>query len=139
MLTADLVSYNQNTDQVAASGNVILRDQQGNIFFGDYLELRNQMSEGYIDQVKAIMIGDARLVGNTATRRDDRYMDISRGVYSPCQLCKSDPTQPPIWQLTARQVEHDSDEQELQYYDATFEFQGVPVLYTPYFRRPIRP
>ena len=47
VLTADVVTYNQNTDQVAASGNVILRDAQGNIFFGDYLELRDQMSAGY--------------------------------------------------------------------------------------------
>ncbi len=133
VLTADVVSYNQTTDQVTAAGNVVLRDDQGNIFFGDYLELRDKMSTGFINQVKGILLGDVRLVGNTATRRDDRYMDISRGVYSPCALCKEDPKEAPIWQLKARQVEHDADEQQLDYYDATFEFQGVPVLYTPYF------
>ena len=136
VLTADVVSYNQDNDQVTASGNVVLRDSTGDIFFGDYLELRNQMKDGFIDQVKGILVGDTRIVGNTATRRDDRYMDISNGVYSPCQLCATDPKAPPIWQLKARQVEHDSEEQELYYYDATFEFQGLPLLYTPYFASP---
>ncbi len=136
VLTADVVTYNQDNDQVTASGHVVLRDSTGDIFFGDYLELRNQMKDGFIDQVKGILVGDTLIVGSTATRRDDRYMDISNGVYSPCQLCKEDPDAPPIWQLKARQVEHDSDEQELYYYDALFEFQGVPLFYTPYFSSP---
>jgi LPS-assembly protein len=136
VLTADVVTYNQDTDQVTASGNVILRDSTGDIFFGDYMELRNDMKDGFIDQVKGILVGDTRVIGNTATRRDDRYVDISNGTYSPCTLCKDDPNQPPIWQLKARQVEHDSDEQQLYYYDATLEFGGVPVMYTPYFSSP---
>ena len=136
VLTADVVSYNQAQDQVTASGHVAIRDQDGNIFFGDYLELRNQMSEGYVNQVKGILLGDVRLVGNTATRRDDRYLDISRGVYSPCVLCKDDPSQPPIWQLKARQMEHDAEEKQLYYYDATMEFGGVPLFWTPYFSSP---
>ena len=37
------------------------------------------------------MLGDVRLVGNTATRRDDNIMDISRAVYSPCALCEDQP------------------------------------------------
>ncbi len=133
VLTADVVSYNQDTDQVTASGNVVLRDNGGNIFFGNYLELRDKMSNGFINQVKGILLGDVRIVGNTATRKDDRYMEISRGVYSPCELCKDDPSKPPIWQLKALQVEHDADEQNLYYYDTTLEFDGVPVLWSPYF------
>jgi LPS-assembly protein len=136
VLTADVVSYNQDTDQVTASGNVVLRDSTGDIYFGDYMEMRNNMSDGFIDQVKGILVGDTRVIGNTATRRDTRYVDISNGTYSPCLLCKDDPNQPLIWQLQARQVEHDSEEQELYYYDATLQFYGVPLLYTPYFSSP---
>ena len=136
VLTADVVSYNQSTDQVTASGHVVLRDETGDIFFGDYLELRNQMSDGFINQVKGILVGDTRIVGNAATRRDGRYIDITNGIYSPCVLCAADPTQPPIWQLRARRVEHDADEQQLYYYDGDLEFDGVPVFWTPYFSSP---
>jgi LPS-assembly protein len=136
VLTADVVSYNQNEDLVTASGHVVIKDQDGNIFFGDYAELKDQMSTGFMDQVKALLVGNARLVSNTANRRDDRYVDMDHAVYTACQLCADNPMDPPIWQLKARSVTHDSEDQELVYHDATLEFDGVPVVYTPYFSNP---
>jgi LPS-assembly protein len=116
VLTADVVSYNQNEDLVTASGHVVIKDQDGNIFFGDYAELKDQMSTGFMDQVKALLVGNARLVSNTANRRDDRYVDMDHAVYTACQLCADNPMDPPIWQLKARSVTHDSEDQELVYH-----------------------
>ena len=106
VLTADVVSYNQETDRIIATGNVIMRESGGSIFFGDYLELNNQMKEGFLNQVRVLLAADARVTATAASRREGRYMDMDHATYSPCVLCKDDPTRPPVWQMKATQVTH---------------------------------
>src|ERR1700689_778943 len=43
ILLADVVTYNQRTDTVTASGNVSLMLQDGSVLFSQYMELRNSM------------------------------------------------------------------------------------------------
>ena len=70
------------------------------------------------------------------TRGGDKEGDVTtlnRGVYSPCELCKDDPSKPPTWQIKAVKVIHDTDLKRLYYHDATFQIDGLPVAWTPYF------
>ena len=71
-------------------------------------------------------------------RTNGNRLDLRRVVYSPCDLCKDDPTAPPAWQFKARQVTDDKELKRLEFRDATLEVDGWPVFYTPYLRRPTR-
>lgn len=136
ILLADTVTYNQRTDTVTASGHVSLLQPGGDIVFSDYMELQNDMREGFIKDVRILLSDGSRLAANTGRRIEGNRTELRRGVYSPCELCASDPTKPPVWQIEAERVVHDKQEQIVEYHDATMELDGWPIFYTPYFSHP---
>ena len=135
-LLADTVSYNERTDTVTASGHVSMLQDTGDVVFGNYVELTDSMREGFIQDIRILLADRSRLAGNTGRRTDGNRTEIRRGVYSPCDLCKDDPTQPPIWQLRAAKIIHDKEEQKVEYEDVALELGGTPVLWSPYFSHP---
>ena len=135
-LLADTVSYNQRTDTVTASGHVSMLQETGDVVFGNYVELTDSMREGFIQDISILMADRSRLAGNTGRRTDANRTEIRRGVYSPCDLCQDDPSQPPLWQLKAAKIVHDKEEQKVEYEDVSLEIGGYPVLYSPYFSHP---
>jgi LPS-assembly protein len=136
ILLADAVTYNQRSDTVTASGHVALLQPTGDIMFADYAELHDQMRDGFIKDIRLLLSDGSRLAGNTARRVAGIRTTIRRAVYSPCELCQDDPTQPPVWQIKAEEVVHDKDLQLVEYHDAVMEIDGIPVLYSPYFSHP---
>ncbi|HEV3176290.1 MAG TPA: LPS assembly protein LptD [Stellaceae bacterium] len=135
-LLADIVTYNQRTNLVTASGHVSLLDPSGSVVFGDYMELTDDMRDGFIQNVRALLSDRSRVAGNTGRRTDGNVTEIRRGVYSPCDLCAQHPTAPPLWQLKAARMVHDQARQVVEFYDATMEIYGVPIAYSPYLSAP---
>ena len=71
-----------------------------------------------------------------AQRYDGRYVVADKTTFTACNICKDDPDNPPLWQVRAKQIVHDNVEHNLYYHDATLDFIGVPVAYTPYLSGP---
>lgn len=136
VLLADTVSYNQRTDTVTASGNVSLLLPTGEVLFADFVELRDSMNSGFAQNVRMLLADRSRLAANAARRLDGNRIELRRGVYSPCDLCKNDPTAPPAWQFKAREISHDKELKLLEFRDAVLEVDGWPVFYTPYLSAP---
>ena len=136
VLLADTVTYNQRTDTMTASGHVSLSQPTGEILFAEYLELRNAMGDGFAENVRMLLADRSRLAANTARLTNHNRTELRRGVYSPCDLCKNDPSAPPAWQFVARQIDHDKEFKLIEMRDATMEIDGWPVFYTPYISMP---
>jgi len=136
VLLADTVSYSENTGVVTATGNVSLMDASGDVVFADYVELDEGMRNGVIRSIRILMQDGSRFAANGARRTGGRVTEMSKGVYSPCELCPEDPDRPPLWQIKAVRIVHDQEEHDVAYYDATLELFGVPIGYTPYFSHP---
>lgn len=136
ILTADVVTYNQHTDTATASGHVALMEPGGDVAFADYMELRDNFRNGFVKDIRMLLSDRSRLAGNTARRVNGTRMEIRRGVYSPCDLCKSDPTRAPIWQVRAERIVDDKELKKIEYYDAEMDIDGVPVMWVPYFTSP---
>src|SRR5215831_6988033 len=132
VLLADVVTYNQRTDTVTASGNVSLSQPTGEIVFADFMELRDSMTEGFAKNVRMLMADRSRLAANAMRRTNANHTELVRGVYSPCDLCTNDPSAPPLWQLKAREIDHDKELQLVEFRDAVMEIDGWPVFYSPY-------
>jgi LPS-assembly protein len=133
---ADTISYNERTDTVTASGHVSMLQSTGDVVFGNFVELTDSMREGFIQDIRILLADRSRLAGNTGRRTDGNRTEIRRGIYSPCDLCKDDPTQPPLWQLRAAKIIHDKEEQKVEYQNVALELDGTPVLWSPYFSHP---
>jgi LPS-assembly protein len=136
VLLADQVTYNQRTDTVTASGHVSFILPTGEVMFADFMELRDSMNNAFAENVRMLMSDRSRLAANAARRINANRIELRRGVYSPCDLCKKDPTAPPAWQLRAREISDDKELKLTEFRDAVMEIDGVPVFYTPYLSEP---
>jgi LPS-assembly protein len=109
-------------------------DHNFDISFSPYAEFSNKFQDGYIEQAKILMSDDARLAANSAKRIGGQKTIFRQAVYSPCNVCKLDPTIKPLWQLKADKIVHSKTDQIIIYHHARLEMGGVPVFYLPYFR-----
>ena len=136
ILRADEISYDIGTDTVVASGNLSLLDPNGDVVFADRAELSDELRQGFITGIGVLMADDSRLAANGARRTADGHTVMSKAVFSSCSLCPEHPERPPLWQIKAVRVIHDTRSRRIEYEDAFLEFFGVPIAYTPYFSHP---
>ncbi|HEY2132639.1 MAG TPA: LPS assembly protein LptD [Acetobacteraceae bacterium] len=136
ILLADKVTYNRNTDVAAATGHVVLLDPNGQTVFSDYAELTGGMKDGVMTGMRALLAQNGRLAANGARRTDAEINELSRAVYSTCNLCVKNPNAPPLWDIRARSAVQDVEHKMIEYHDAVVEMYGIPVLYTPYLSHP---
>ena len=135
VLNADAVTYNQRDNIVTASGNVVLLEPTGEVLFAEFAELTDDMREGFLRGFRMLLIDDTRLAAVSAQRRGGVETELTRAAYSPCINCEGLDGEP-LWQVKARRIVHDAEDQKVVYRDATFEFLGVPIAYTPYLSHP---
>jgi len=136
MLTADTVTYDRNTGVAAARGHVVMVEPDGQVVFAEYAELSEGMKQGVLAGMGALMAENGRMVANGARRTDGRVNELSRVVYTTCDLCKDDPTKAPLWQIRAREAVQDLDNHMIEYHDAVVDIFGVPVVWIPYLTHP---
>jgi len=133
VIRADRITFDRNTDVVAASGHVTMIEPDGQVLFSDYAELTQGMREGVLRQMSAILAQNGRLVANGARRTEGKVNELSRAVYSTCNLCAKDPSRAPLWQLRARDAVQDQENHRIEYRDAVLDIYGIPVGWLPYF------
>ena len=135
ILRADTISYNQKSDILTATGNVVLVEPSGDITFADFVKLSGDFKNGIVENIRILLSDNARIAAADGRRIDGNVTEMRKVVYSPCRTCLG-PGGPPIWQLKADKVVHDQSEKVIEYYDAFMEFGGVPVFYLPYLSHP---
>ncbi|MDG2320622.1 MAG: LPS assembly protein LptD [Rhodospirillaceae bacterium] len=133
ILLAEKVTYNQETDTATANGNVTLVDDDGTVMFFEQAEITGDLKEGLAREVRVLLADSSRMAARFIRRREGNINELRRVVYSACDLnCDGEP----VWQIKARKVIHDQDDQLMTYNDAWIELMGVPVFYTPYLAHP---
>lgn len=132
ILEADCVTYNENTEIVTASGNVRLRQSNGEVSFASYLELTGDMKEGVALQLR-ILLEDESKVAATEGRKFENRQELDQVVYTPCDFCGD---QLPTWQINSRHAVKDDVSKDFVFTDAEFRFLNVPLMYLPYASQP---
>ncbi|HVE20989.1 MAG TPA: LPS assembly protein LptD [Acidocella sp.] len=135
-LYADKVVLNRTTNVAVATGHVILVQPDGNTVFADQATLSQGMKDAVMQGVSARLAMNARLIANGARRYNGQIDQLAKVVYSACDLCKTNPTAPPLWQLVASGVTRDLQHKMIEFHDARMEFNGFPVFYFPYLTEP---
>lgn len=133
VLEADYVTYNEKSDIVTASGNVRLRQPNGEVNFADYLELTGDMKEGIVLQLRSLLEDDSKIVALEGRKFEDRQ-ELDRAIYTPCELCGD---KFPTWQLNALHAVKDDVNKDIVFTDAEFRFLDTPLFYLPYATQPL--
>lgn len=135
-LRADKIVFDRNTNIAAATGHVVLQEADGQVLFSDYAELTQDMKDGVLTGMRALLSQNGRLAANGARRTDAKVNELTRVIYSTCNLCAQDPTRPPLWDIRAREAIQDAENKRIEYKDAVVDIYGIPVLYLPYLAHP---
>ena len=131
-LKADVLNYNVRQDIITASGNVIMVEPTGEVTKADYMEITDDFATGLARQIRYLAADKSRVVAQSLTRSGGNRTDFDTANYTPCEPCKEHPEQKPLWEVDAKQVTHDQTEKTIDFHDAWFSVEGVPVLYTPF-------
>ena len=132
ILRADTVTYNRKTGVAAGRGHVVLVDPSGQVLFSDYAELSGGLKDGILDRFQAQLAENGKLAANGARRTEGKVNELSRAIYTTCNVCKQHPEQPPLWDIRARSAVQDVEHKKIEYRDAVIDIYGVPVAYLPY-------
>lgn len=133
VLRADKVTYNRTTNIATANGNVSMVEPDGEILFTQHVQLGDNMREGVMDQVYALLADNGKLAANGARRTGGKVHDFSRSVYTACPICEKNPKKAPFWQLRSYQAIRDMENQRIDFSDTFIDFFGIPVFYMPFF------
>ena len=140
ILRADRFTYDRDSGIATAEGNVQLLEPDGQVIFAERAVLQGGMRDTVIDGLRGLLAQNGRLAANGARRRTTEsgavVSDLSRVIYSSCDLCADNPEAPPLWQLRSRLATQDGEDKRIRFRDATVEFDGVPSFYTPYLSVP---
>ena len=136
ILAADKVIFDRRTGVVAAAGHVMLLDPGGQVVFANYAELDKGMRDGVLKAMRARLANNGKLAANGARRVGGKINELSRVVYSACDLCKKNPLAPPLWQIRAASAVQDLQHKRIEYTDATLEMAGIPVAWFPFLSQP---
>ena len=135
-LRADKVTINRATNVVVASGHVSLTQPNGATIYTDHIILSDNMKNAVMTVFAAQLADSARVIANGGRRYDAKIDELSKVVYSACDLCKNDPRSPPTWAIRASSATRDLQHQMIEFRNATLLMKGIPVFWLPYLSEP---
>jgi LPS-assembly protein len=136
-LRADQVAWDRRSGRVTASGNVALTSPQGDIAYGDSVELTDTLRDGAVENLLVVFDGGGRLVAQRGVRLANGDMQLERAAYSPCAVedengCPKEPS----WQVRAVRVHYDRVHDRIRYQGARVELFGLPLVPLPGLSHP---
>jgi LPS-assembly protein len=135
-LEADRVVYDETTKRLHAEGNVRLTEGDGQVTYGEIMNLSEDFRDGFVDSLRLDTAEQTRMAAARADRTDGNFTVFQSGVYTACEPCKDDPKKPPLWQIKGARIIHDEGEKMIYFENAQLEFFGYPAMYMPYFSAP---
>ena len=125
---ADTVTWNRDTGQVVAAGNVRGVDQDGNLLLTDRVELTDELKAGMIENLLLVLREGGRIAAERGVRDEAGRITLTNAAYTACavenaQGCPKRPS----WRINANRVIYDPDRQRVRYEGARLEIFGLPV------------
>jgi LPS-assembly protein len=135
-LRADRVTWNRQTGEVRASGNVAVVNANGDKAYADDIQLTDDLHDGVADNMLLVLANGGRLAAKHGVRAGD-ITTLDNAAYSPCRV-ETDSGCPrrPSWQISAVRVVVDQKRNRISYRDARFTLFGQTILALPAFSHP---
>jgi LPS-assembly protein len=136
-LRADRLTYNRTTGVILATGNIRLVDEDGDILYTDHIELTDQFKAGATQDLLLVLREGGRLAARSSERDDHGHLVMHQAAYSGCDVVDDNGCpKSPSWELTAARVAYNPDTKIVRYYGAKLRVFGVPLLPLPGLSHP---
>ncbi|WP_046347407.1 LPS-assembly protein LptD [Sphingomonas changbaiensis] len=135
-LRADKVTWNRQTGEVRAEGDVAVTNPQGDVAYGDSVQLTDTLRDGVVDNLLVVLESGGRLAATRGTRQGNIYT-LDNAAYTACSVVDSNgcPKQP-SWKITAVRVVYDTQRQRVFYKGARLHLFGLSLLPLPLLSNP---
>jgi LPS-assembly protein len=137
-LRAERVEWNRKTGKVIATGNVAVANPQGDVAYGDRIDLTDTLKDGVVDNMLVVLEQGGRLAAQRGTRREDGTTVLDHAAYTPCAVqtsagCPKEPS----WKINAVRVTYRPDRHRVYYDGARLDLFGLPTVPLPRFSHPV--
>ncbi len=132
-LTASQIIYDQSSDTFEITGPIFIESVDGTVLTATTATLDPRLENGILQGARIVLDQQLQLAANQIDRRDGRYSQLYKSAATSCRVCG---TGPPLWEIRAERVVHDTVEQQLYFRNATFHVRGVPLIWLPAMRLP---
>ncbi|HAW48690.1 MAG TPA: LPS-assembly protein LptD [Roseovarius sp.] len=134
-LTAREIVYDRATDRLEITGPLSLTEDEGEtVVVADSASLDRDLVNGILRGARMVMQDQLQLAAHRMRRTDARVTELYKASVTSCRICETG--RPPLWQIRARRMIHDSEKRRLYFYDAQLRVLDTPVLYLPRLRMP---
>jgi len=135
-LRADKVTWNRQTGEVRAEGNVAVTNPQGDIAYGDSVQLTDTLRDGVVDNLLVVLESGGRLAAVHGSRQGNLYT-LDNAAYTACSVVDSNGCpKEPSWKITAVRVVYDTQKQRVFYKGARLHLFGLSLLPLPLLSNP---
>lgn len=136
-LRADTILWDRRSGKVTATGNIRSVGPEGDVAYGDSIEVTDSLREGVIQNLLLVLNDGSRLAANSGTRLPDGKLTLDGAAYTPCAVERPDGCpKEPSWQVKAVRVIYDPAKKRVRYVGARIELFGLPVIPLPGLSHP---
>ncbi|MFC3097426.1 LPS-assembly protein LptD [Alteraurantiacibacter palmitatis] len=129
---AEAIVWNRQTGEIVAEGNVRLVDRDGNQLFTDRVELTQELKAGTMANLLLAFRQGGRLAADMAARDEAGNIVLDMAVYSSCAVVDAEGCpRNPSWRVTARRVRYDAETDRIHFEGAHLELFGRRILPLP--------
>jgi len=137
-LRADRVTWNRKTGQVVADGNIAVTNPQGDVAYGDRIELTDSLKDGAVENMLVVLDEGGRIAAKRGTRSENGVVTVESAAYTPCSVTNSAGCpKEPSWKITALKVRYDPTRKRIRYTGAGLTIFGLPTIPLPSFSHSI--
>ena len=137
-LRADRVTWNRKTGQVVADGNIAVTNPEGDVAYGDRIELTDSLKDGVVENMLVVLDEGGRIAAKRGTRSENGVVTVESAAYTPCAVTNSAGCpKEPSWKITAIKVRYDPARKRIRYTGAGLTIFGLPTIPLPSFSHSI--
>ena len=134
---ADTIIWNRTTGQVLAEGSIRAVGPEGDVAYGDKIELTDALKDGVINNLLVVLEDESRLAANRGSRKDGIYT-LDYAAYTACKVVTADGCpKKPSWEVKAVKVVYDPAKKRVVYKGARIELFGLPIIPLPFLSHPV--
>ena len=134
VVRAQEVTYDRASGVATAKGAVTIINPDGSVETADEARLDKDFETGFASGFAARLADGSQIAAATVTRRSPTVDELSKAIYTPCEVCAENPN--PTWSVQADKVTRDTAKGLIIYRHAVIRVKGVPLVYLPAFWMP---
>lgn len=129
VLRARAITYDERAGEIRATGPISLSDPESGVMLAGNAALTPDIREGLIESAQVLIGEKLQIAAAEARRSEGRYTTLYRAVASSCVICAGNST--PTWSLRAARITQDDVARRIYLEDATLQLFGWPVAWVP--------